>query len=276
MDLKIDISLQQGSFALDIDMHLTQTAVGFFGHSGSGKSTLLRCLSGLNKPERGRIELDGDVLFDSQKNVWVPPHKRRIGVVFQDSRLFPHWSVEKNLQAGARFFKQDNPPYTQQQVVDLLQIGPLLQRSVKMLSGGEKQRIALARALLSYPRLLLMDEPVTGLDAVLKQQILPFLNIIHRELDVPCILVSHALTEILQLTDELILLEGGSVKGQGKLLELAKQPETLSLLRGAGLMNMLQMVPMDHSEAAGTSCLVPFDSRDDSAMIRTEFLPDLP
>lgn len=276
VDLKIDILTKQGDFVLDVAMHLTESAVGVFGHSGSGKSTLLRCLTGLTRPDCGRIELDGEVLFDSTRKVWVPPHKRRIGMVFQDARLFPHWSVEKNLHAGDRYLGPADKPYSETQVIELLQIGPLLKRSVRMLSGGEKQRVALARALLSYPRLLLMDEPVTGLDAALKKQILPFLNAVHRELDVPCMLVSHDLTEILQLSDELVLVEKGRLKGQGRLLELVKDPKTLRLLRGAGLMNVLPMLPMDHCEQSGTSSLIPRTAGNHTAIIRAEYCPGLP
>lgn len=275
MDLKINILAKQGDFVLDVDMRLTESAVGVFGHSGSGKSTLLRCLTGLTKPDAGRIELNGDVLFDSERKVWVPPHKRRIGMVFQDARLFPHWSVEKNLRAGERLWAPEDKPYSERQVIELLQIDPLLGRSVRMLSGGEKQRVALARALLSYPRLLLMDEPVTGLDAVLKQQILPFLNAVHRELNVPCLLVSHDLTEILQLTDELVLLESGLLKGQGALLELVKNPKILRLLRGAGLMNVLPMIPVDYCARGGTSSLVPCTAGGNAAIIRTDAQVDL-
>ena len=276
MDLKIDILVKQGDFVLDVDMHLTESAVGIFGHSGSGKSTLLRCLTGLTKPQCGRIELNGEVLFDSACKVWVPPHKRRIGMVFQDARLFPHWSVEKNLHAGDRDLAAADKPYSETQVIDLLEIRPLLKRSVKKLSGGEKQRVALARALLSYPRLLLMDEPVTGLDAALKQQILPFLNAVHRELDVPCVLVSHDLTEILQLSNELVLLEKGQMKGQGELLALVRDPKTLRMLRGAGLMNVLPMLPLDHCDVSGTSSLIPLTEGSHTAIIRTEYWPDLP
>jgi molybdate transport system ATP-binding protein len=276
MDLKVDILVTQGDFVLDVDLHLKSSAVGIFGHSGSGKSTLLRCLSGLTKPRVGRIELDGEVLFDSTRKIWVPPHRRRIGMVFQDARLFPHWSVEKNLRAGDRHLAPEDKPYSAGEVIDLLKIEPLLKRSVRLLSGGEKQRVALARALLSYPRLLLMDEPVTGLDAVLKRQILPFLNAVHRELGVPCILVSHDMTEILQLSDELVLLEKGQLKGQGPLLELVKDPEKLQLLRGAGLMNVLRMVPLDHCEESGTSSLIPHTAGDNTVVIRTEYWPDLP
>lgn len=276
MNLKVDILVKQGDFLLDVDMHLTKSAVGVFGHSGSGKSTLLRCLTGLTRPQCGRIELDGEVLFDSTRKVWVPPHKRRIGMVFQDARLFPHWSVEKNLAAGNRYLGPADKPYSTRQVIDLLQIGPLLKRSVRLLSGGEKQRVALARALLSYPRLLLMDEPVTGLDAPLKKQILPFLNAVHRELDVPCILVSHDLTEILQLSDELVLFEKGRLRGQGPLLELVKDPQLLRLLRGAGLMNVLPMLPLDHCDQSGTSWLIPCTASSHTAVIRAEHWPDLP
>lgn len=238
MRLKIDILHKQGSFVLDTNLLVEGSATGIFGHSGSGKSTLLRCIAGLARPSVGLIELDGETLFDSDRRVWVPPHKRRIGVVFQEPRLFPHWSARKNLKAGrpGKAFR----PYSEKQIIDLLQIGPLLDRSVHDLSGGEKQRIALARTLLAHPRLLLMDEPLSALDARLKARILPFLDRIHRELEIPTLVVSHDLAEILHLSDHLILLKEGRVAVYGSLDDVVRNDEMAELIQEKDLNQIIR------------------------------------
>ncbi|HEY5652746.1 MAG TPA: molybdenum ABC transporter ATP-binding protein [Pontiella sp.] len=229
MKLKIDIFHKQGPFVLDTNLLLEGSSIGIYGHSGSGKSTLLRCIAGLLRPSVGLIELNNETLFDSDCRVWVPPHKRRIGMVFQDAQLFPHWSVRKNLKSGKA--KRTELPYTEEQVINLLQIAPLLSRSVQDLSGGEKQRISLARTLLSYPRLLLMDEPLSAMDARLKSRILPFLDRIHRELAIPTLIVSHDLSEILQLSDRLILLKEGHVAAYGTLDSVVAHDEMAELIQ---------------------------------------------
>jgi molybdate transport system ATP-binding protein len=233
MRLKVNILHKQGTFILDANLLIDSSATGIFGHSGSGKSTLLRCIAGLIRPGIGVIELDDETLFDSDRRIWVPPHKRRIGMVFQDARLFPHWSVRKNLNAGKK--RTADRHYTEGQVIDLLQIGPLLSRAVHDLSGGEKQRIALARTLLSHPRLLLMDEPLSALDARLKSRILPFLDLIHRELHIPTLLVSHNLPEILQLSSRLILLKEGQVAAHGSLEKIVDHDEITELIHESDL-----------------------------------------
>lgn len=230
MQLEIDILHRQGDFVLDVGIVVTESATGVFGHSGSGKSTLLRCIAGLAKPSVGRIELDGETLFDSDRRVFVPPHKRRIGMVFQEPRLFPHWSVQANLHAGKRRLKE-RPPYTEKQVIDLTGIAPLLTRSVQKLSGGEKQRVALARALLAYPRLLLLDEPLSALDSRLKTDILPFLDQVHRELEIPCLYVSHDLSEILKLSDHIALMKAGRIAGHGPIRTMMQHPDMLELMQ---------------------------------------------
>ena len=240
MHLAVDISLRQGAFTLNANIDCWSSALGIFGPSGSGKSTLIRVIAGLAKPDRGILELDGDVLFDSDRGTWVPPHLRGIGVVFQDARLFPHWSTEKNLRAGMSV--ETTGVFSFDRIVKLLELRPLLKRSVSNLSGGEKQRVALGRALLAHPRLLLMDEPVSGLDAALKEQILPFLTRVHRELHLPCIMVSHYLPEILQLTDRLVLMKEGGILGQGTLGKLVAQREAFELMRRSGLMSTVNLL----------------------------------
>ena len=236
MHLVVDIALRQGDFVLNADINCWSSALGLFGPSGSGKSTLLRSIAGLVKPDRGVLELDGDVLFDSENAIWVPPHLRQIGVVFQDARLFPHWSTEKNLCAGSLRMERTGI-FSFDRIVKLLELAPLLTRPVQDLSGGEKQRVALGRALLAHPRLLLMDEPVSGLDAGLKEQILPFLARVHHELNLPCVMVSHSLPEILQMTDRLVLIRHGSICGEGRLDDLVLQREAFDLLRRSGLVS---------------------------------------
>jgi molybdate transport system ATP-binding protein len=250
MHLAVNIHLRQGEFTLDADIHFQGSSLGLFGPSGSGKSTLLRVIAGLARPGRGRLELDGDVLFDSSTGAWIPPHQRGIGVVFQDARLFPHWSTEKNLRAGTLGLESSGM-FSFDHIVRLLELRPLLKRSVHDLSGGEKQRVALGRALLAHPRLLMMDEPVSGLDAGLKDQILPFLARVHRELHLPCIIVSHDLSEILQLTDQLVLMKNGKICGQGTLDGLVAQREAFEMMRRSGLMSFIMLEMDDRFVCAG-------------------------
>jgi molybdate transport system ATP-binding protein len=240
MRLDVDISLRQGAFTLQARMDCSASALGVFGPSGSGKSTLMRTLAGLAKPDSGRIALNGEVLFDSAQGVWVPPHRRGIGMVFQDARLFPHWSTAENLRAGLRR-PAGRSSFSFDRVVSLLELDALLERPVGQLSGGEQQRAALGRALLAQPRLLLMDEPVSGLDARLKEQILPFLARVHCELRLPCILVSHSLPEILQMTDQLALLKEGRVCALGDLARLVEERESYELMRRSGLMSQVKV-----------------------------------
>lgn len=252
MKLDIDIYLKQGRFLLNAQFKCFESALGIFGPSGCGKSTLFRALAGLVRPDGGHIVLDGETLFDANQRVFVPPHRRNIGLVFQDARLFPHWSVEQNLRAGECIISRvAGRPFSFDDIVDLLNIAPLIGRSTQDLSGGEKQRIAIGRTLLSNPRLLLMDEPVTGLDISLKMQILPFLANVHQALEIPMILVNHDLGEILQLTDRLLLMRDGAVVGHGKLDQLAQHPKTLQELKGADLTNLIRVCVKEHQEHRG-------------------------
>ncbi len=238
MKLSINIKHKVGSFQLQANVAVAESATGIFGHSGSGKTLLMRCIAGLEQPDEGRIELDGEVLFDRAQKIFVPPHKRRIGMVFQEPRLFPHWSVHRNLHAGMRN-SETQPPYTEEQVIELSGIAPLLNRSVQQLSGGEKQRVSLVRALLAHPHLLLLDEPVSALDTRLKARIIPFLDRIHRELGVPCLYVSHDLSEILQLSNDLILLKNGRIADHGKIDEMVQHEEMRELLHGRDLATVI-------------------------------------
>ena len=200
---RIDLSFD--GFTLDVDLSLPGRGVtAFFGPSGSGKTTLLRCVAGLQSTQRGFISVNGETWQDEQ--TFVPVHQRPLGYVFQEASLFGHLSVRKNLEYGLHRVPTDKRRVALQDVVDLLGIGPLLRRSCESLSGGERQRVAIARALAVSPRLLLMDEPLASLDGARKQEILPYLERLHDNLDIPVLYVSHSPDEVARLADHVVLL----------------------------------------------------------------------
>lgn len=194
-----------------------------FGPSGSGKSTIVNAAAGLLRPDACRIEVDGQVLADTRSGLWLPPERRRAGLVFQDSRLFPHMSVGTNLRFGMRRVAPGAVRF--EEIVDLLGIGALLARRPHTLSGGERQRVAIGRALLAQPRLLLMDEPLASLDTARKAGILPFLTRLKTALKLPVLYVTHALDEVVRLADSLVLVDAGHVVGFGPLPEVAARAD---------------------------------------------------
>jgi molybdate transport system ATP-binding protein len=204
-------------FTLDVDLDLPARGVtALFGRSGSGKTTLLRCIAGLERAPRGRLVVDGEVWQDGAR--WLPTHRRPLGYVFQEASLFPHLTVLGNLRYGLRRgggLRRGSL----EQGIELLGIGHLLERPADRLSGGERQRVAIARALAVGPRLLLMDEPLASLDLERKQEILPYLERLHEELDVPVLYVSHSPDEVARLADHLVALEAGRVRACGPLAE---------------------------------------------------------
>lgn len=220
--LSLDVELERGRFGLRARLDFNGGVTGLFGPSGSGKSTILGILAGLVKPDRGRIVLDGTPLYDSATKLCLPPHRRRIGLVFQDSQLFPHYSVKGNLLYGFHRTPARERRFRFDDIVELLALRPLLDAHPRRISGGEKQRVALGRSLLASPRLLLLDEPLAALDQNLKAQILPFLQRIRDELNLPMVFVSHALPEILHLTDRLVLVGAGRVLAHGALHEILR------------------------------------------------------
>ncbi|MDD0823149.1 molybdenum ABC transporter ATP-binding protein ModC [Mannheimia sp. AT1] len=206
--LKLNLTQQLGNLALNVNLSLPAKGVtAIFGRSGAGKSSLINLIAGLAAAQSGLIELNGRVLFDSQKNINLAPEKRNIGYVFQEHRLFPHYSVEKNLKYGCK--RLDSAHFLQ--IVELLGISHLLSRYPASLSGGEKQRVAIGRALLSSPDILLMDEPLSALDLPRKQELLDYLSKLATQLDIPILYVSHSLDEIVRLADHLLLLDNGKV-----------------------------------------------------------------
>lgn len=220
-------------FALDIDLELPARGVtALFGHSGSGKTTLLRCIAGLERAPDGLLALDGEIWQSGTH--WLPTHKRPLGYVFQEASLFPHLTVMGNLRYGMRRVSGGRRAKLDQ-VIELLGIGHLLERKPDRLSGGERSRIGIARALAVNPRLLLMDEPLAALDLKRKQEILPYLERLHDELQIPALYVSHSPDEVARLADHLVVMESGRVLADGPLADtLARLDLPIRLGEDAG------------------------------------------
>jgi molybdate transport system ATP-binding protein len=240
--------IRRGAFAMDVELHLHARATGVFGRSGAGKSTLLHALAGLVPADTQRLAIADAVIDDGARR--TPVHRRGIAVVFQEHRLFPHHSIERNLRYGERA-----GPVRFADLIDLLELAPLLARRPAQCSLGECQRVALGRALLTQPRLLLLDEPLSSLDRGLKRQILPFLRRLRHICPAPIIHVSHDLDELLAVTDELLLLDQGRIVAQGSFSALADQPEALALLHDQGLVNVLPATVVGHDDEDGISRL---------------------
>ena len=209
--LDLNFSFERDNFSLQVNTKIEAPIAGILGASGSGKSTLLAVISGLLKPQQGYVKLSNRALFDAHTNTWVPPHQRRIGLVFQDGQLLPHLSVRNNLLYGYRNIAQQERKFELNEVAALLEIEHLLERKVTQLSGGEKQRVALGRAVLYSPALLLLDEPLSSLDERLKNQILPFFLRIKSDCKIPMIYVTHSPSEVEFLTDTQFTMNNGSL-----------------------------------------------------------------
>ncbi|MEA5102828.1 molybdenum ABC transporter ATP-binding protein ModC [Pantoea sp. S18] len=212
--LNLHLSQQLGDHLLDVNVNIPASGItAIFGVSGAGKTSLINAIGGLTQPQSGRIELNDRLLFDSDTRVNLPPEKRRIGYVFQDARLFPHYRVRGNLQYGMA--PSMKPQFNA--LVALLGLESLLTRYPASLSGGEKQRVAIGRALLTAPDILLMDEPLASLDLPRKRELMPYLQKLAKQVDIPILYVSHSLDEILQLADNVLVLDAGQVKAFGPL-----------------------------------------------------------
>jgi molybdate transport system ATP-binding protein len=208
-------------FGLEVDLVLPGRGVTvLFGPSGCGKTTLLRCLAGLEPAAHGYLSVNGEVWQDEATGHFRPPHCRALGVVFQDAALFPHLNVRQNLAYGQRRVPVADRRIAFDQAIDLLDLRPLLERGTDRLSGGERQRVGMARALLSSPRWLLMDEPLAALDQKLKREILPYLERLHEELEIPVVYVTHSPEEMARLGDHLVLMAQGRITAQGPLQTL--------------------------------------------------------
>ena len=222
--LRVQLRKRRGDFALEVDFHAPVPGItALFGRSGCGKSTLISLIAGLLSPDQGRVQIGEDVLVDSDRQYELDARHRRIGVVFQDARLFPHLTVLGNLQYGAKRLPRGLPaPIGFDDVVAMLGLGAMLQRRPHALSGGEKQRVALGRALLAQPRLLLLDEPLASLDLARREEVLPYLEKLHDALAIPIVYVSHQFDEVLRLATRVVLLDSGRVLADGDLATVSR------------------------------------------------------
>lgn len=236
MELRVAIRKRFTSFDLNVDFTVSQDRIGVFGPSGSGKSTLVNLIAGLQQPDDGIIQLDGTTLFDAKTN--VPTERRRIGIIFQHPHLFPHLSVRRNLLYGHTRCTPENRKIDIDSLVGVLQIGHLLERGVNNLSGGEKQRVALGRAILSNPRLLLMDEPLSALDDTLRFQIIPYLRGACENFGIPYLFISHSLLEMRLMADRVIVFDNGRQTAETTPEELARDRMGISTV---GYINLLHL-----------------------------------
>ncbi len=220
MTLAVDVEKRLDAFTVAANFASAGRLTALFGRSGSGKTTIINLIAGLSRPDRGRIVVDDAVLFDDRAGIDVPAHRRRLGYVFQEGRLFPHLTVEANLLYGRKRTPERDRLGSLAGIVDLLGIGELLARRPASLSGGEKQRVAIGRALLASPRLLLMDEPLASLDDARKADILPYIERLRDEMKLPIVYVSHSVEEVARLADTVVVLSQGKVAATGPVGEI--------------------------------------------------------
>ncbi len=256
--LEVDIRHRLGAFALEVQFSSAAGLTVRFGRSGAGKTSVVNAIAGLIRPAGGHIAVGGTVLFDAAAGIFVASPRRRVGYVFQEGRLFPHLTVAQNLLFGRWFAPRRGRAAPRfDDIVDLLGIAPLLARRPARLSGGEKQRVAIGRALLSNPRLLLMDEPLASLDAARKDEILPYLERLRDQAEVPIVYVSHIATEVARLANTVVVLANGRVQAVGSVAEIMGRPGLTSLVDDADAGAVLTAVVAAHdpqwqlSELAG-------------------------
>ncbi|MCC7508238.1 MAG: molybdenum ABC transporter ATP-binding protein [Planctomycetes bacterium] len=252
--LQARIVHRQGRFTLDVKLESNGPVLGVFGASGCGKTTLLHCIAGLVKPREARIEVRTRTVCNRPGGMWVPPERRNCALVTQEPLLFPHISVRGNL-AYARGAMDELESDGGWKIVEVLRLKPLLDRKPGGLSGGEKQRVALGRALLSKPDLLLLDEPTSSLDAELARDVLSLLLRVKHDLKVPMVFVTHKAPELLALADDCAVLEQGSVVAHGPPAEVLRKPRTIGVANLVGVDNLLRLRVLRHDEPGGVTIL---------------------
>ncbi|MGC8491628.1 MAG: molybdenum ABC transporter ATP-binding protein [Syntrophobacteraceae bacterium] len=254
--LDVSVRRRQGNFEVDATFHSEEVGVtALFGRSGAGKTSIINMVAGLAHPQEGHIVIGGRCLFDSKKRVNLPPEKRRIGYIFQEGRLFPHLSVRSNLTYGMHLTPGAERYVEFDQVVNLLGIEHLVDRRPARLSGGEKQRVAIGRALLTSPSILLMDEPLAALDFARKAEVLPFIARLASEFSIPILYVSHSLEEILNLADVMVVLDSGHAAASGRIEELMSRRDLQSLTGYTDCGAVISTVVDSHHESEGLSYL---------------------
>lgn len=257
--LSVAVTHRLGDFTLDAAFDSAGGLTALFGRSGAGKTTLINAIAGLIRPDRGRIVLDGEVLTDTAQGVFVPARRRRIGYVFQEGRLFPHLSVRHNLLYGRRFAPKGGPAGEVagevDHVIELLGVGALLARRPANLSGGEKQRVAIGRALLARPRLLVMDEPLASLDEARKTEILPYIERLRDEAGVPIVYVSHQIAEVTRLATTMVVLSQGRVAAVGPTAAIMGRIDLFPLTGRAEAGAILATRVAGHDTAFGLTVL---------------------
>jgi molybdate transport system ATP-binding protein len=248
--LSVALKMVRDGFLLNVAFDApTPGVVALFGRSGCGKSTTVDLIAGLLEPGEGHVRLDGLSLVDTRSHTHVPAERRRIGYVFQESRLFPHFSVVGNLRYGLKRARGSEQRIGFEEVISLLGLQSLLARRPHQLSGGERQRVALGRALLSQPQLLLLDEPLASLDTARREEVLPYLEALRDQLSIPMVYVSHQFEEVLRLATHIVLLDGGSVVAQGSPQQISLRPELRAIVGPDAIGSVLdgEIVSMDGS-----------------------------
>ncbi|MBS9721283.1 molybdenum ABC transporter ATP-binding protein [Tianweitania sp. BSSL-BM11] len=255
MTISVNLNKRLGSFALNASFASSGRLTALFGQSGSGKTSLVNLIAGLTKPDHGRITVGDRVLVDTEKRIFRPAHKRRIGYVFQDARLFPHLTVSHNLRYGRWFAPQGERYADMDSVVELLGIGHLLGRRPDGLSGGEKQRVAIGRALIASPRLMLMDEPLAALDDARKAEILPYIERLRDETKIPIIYVSHSVAEVARLANDVVILSDGRVLSHGSAADVLARHDLLPASEKGEAGALIELVVAEQEPAYGLTFL---------------------
>jgi molybdate transport system ATP-binding protein len=253
--LSVAITHRLGAFTLDVAFEVEDGLTALFGRSGAGKTSLVNAIAGLIRPDQGRVEVDGVVLTDTASRIFVPPHRRRVGYVFQEGRLFPHLNVRQNLVYGRWFAPKAAGGGDFDQVIGLLGIEHLLTRRPANLSGGEKQRVAIGRALLARPRLLVMDEPLAALDEGRRHEIFPYIERLRDEMRVPIVYVSHSIAEVSRLATTLVVLSDGEVAAIGPTAQVMSRLDLFPLTGRAEAGAILSTQVAGHDRAFGLTIL---------------------
>lgn len=274
MTLSVEIGHTVGALQLDVAFEAPPGVTVLFGSSGSGKTSVVNAVAGLLRPDRGRVSVNGWELFDTEARRWLPPHKRRLGYIFQEGRLFPHLTVRQNLVYGRWFAPAGERRESLDKVVEVMGIGHLLPRRPGALSGGEKQRVAIGRALLAGPRLLLADEPLAALDEARKAEILPFFERLRDAFEVPILYVTHSAAEVARLATTVVVLEGGRVVRQGAADAVLSDPDVMPTgVRAAGALLVARVVchhadGLTELDAGGVPMFLPHIDRETGHEVR--------